>query len=98
MNSGTRDGTSVPALADFTYCNLHLACFLVTISGLSVEVYRQFGRGEGEVDSCRIRVEIIIAHRRRREDLPKARIRSSAKNLFRSNIEAEAPGRFISSP
>jgi hypothetical protein len=32
MNSGTVEGTSVPAFADFTYCNLHFACFLVTIS------------------------------------------------------------------
>ena len=31
-------------------------------------------------------------------DLPNARIRSSAKNLFRSKIEAVAPGRFIISP
>lgn len=37
MNSGTVDGTSVPALADFTYCNLHFACFLVTISSGQTE-------------------------------------------------------------
>jgi hypothetical protein len=34
----------------------------------------------------------------RRGDLPNARIRSSAKNLFLSKMDAEAPGRFISSP
>jgi hypothetical protein len=34
----------------------------------------------------------------RKDNLPKARIRSSAKNLFLSNIEALAPGRFIISP
>lgn len=32
INSGTRAGTSVPALADLTYCNRHFACFFVTIS------------------------------------------------------------------
>jgi hypothetical protein len=36
--------------------------------------------------------------RRGEENVPKARIRSSAKNLFLSNIDALAPGRFIISP
>ena len=96
INSGTVEGTSVPAFADFTYCNLHFACFFVTISGCQpgrVEVVSS----EGDVKR-RQRREKGKRRGSTDEHEPKARIRSSAKNLFLSNIEALAPGRFIISP
>jgi hypothetical protein len=76
MNSGTVDGTSVPALADLTYCNLHFACFLVTISGsqptMQSEVTQSCvdkSRHEGLLQRSREEGQVGETYQKRESDL-----------------------------